>query len=345
MAKVATGSRASVTQDALFGAPGPGKNIQSALESGRRFGMSPDWVKGPQSAGTMGQLRKSKDIGKQVQYAEAAFKASIRKGFSNPSGVAQGLSPQFAWALNTVAQGSPYGRLAADIQAAIGNQIKKGFTLSNPLSSGLVPFDLVAPTMLIYPVYSPLRNRFPRPIGQGTSHRAKVLTDILGALPGNYANSAQRVSISELPSGGSLTNWPNQLPGMGSQTAVDVNVPYKFFGLTEAVSWLSQFAGQGFDDLAALASLVLLQEMLLAEERAIIGSTGLAITAPGKPTVVARTAGSNETALTSVTTNIYVVVTAVNYYGETVASTATSLAVSSGQVADVTISPSAGALA
>lgn len=36
------------------------------------------------------------------------------------------------------------------------------------------------------------------------------------------------------------------------------NRMYRFFGLTEAVSWLAQFAGQGFDDAAGLASLILL---------------------------------------------------------------------------------------
>lgn len=36
---------------------------------------------------------------------------------------------------------------------------------------------------------------------------------------------------------------------------------YKFFGLTESLSWLAQFAGQGFEDISALANLILLQEM------------------------------------------------------------------------------------
>ena len=35
------------------------------------------------------------------------------------------------------------------------------------------------------------------------------------------------------------------------------------FGLSESLSWLAQFEGQGFEDLSALANLVLLQEMML----------------------------------------------------------------------------------
>ena len=38
---------------------------------------------------------------------------------------------------------------------------------------------------------------------------------------------------------------------------------YRFFGLTESLSWLAQFAGQGFEDISALANLILLQEMML----------------------------------------------------------------------------------
>jgi hypothetical protein len=66
-------------------------------------------------------------------------------------------------------------------------------------------------------------------------------------------------------SGGSLssTAWPLNLPPSGSQTEVDLNIPYRFFGLTESLSWLAQFAGQGFEDISALANLILLQEMMM----------------------------------------------------------------------------------
>ena len=41
------------------------------------------------------------------------------------------------------------------------------------------------------------------------------------------------------------------------------NVPYRFFGISEQLSWLAQFAGQGFEDIAGLANLIMLQEMML----------------------------------------------------------------------------------
>lgn len=74
------------------------------------------------------------------------------------------------------------------------------------------------------------------------------------------------ISIPELvESGGSLANtsWPLNIPKSGSQTQYALNVPYRFFGLSESLSWLAQFMGQGFEDLSGLANLVLLQEFMM----------------------------------------------------------------------------------
>jgi hypothetical protein len=98
-------------------------------------------------------------------------------------------------------------------------------------------------------------------------------------------------------------------------------------------------------DAAGLASLILLQEMMLLEERAMIGATSIALSTPSAPGLTARAAGTGETTLSGVTTNVYVVVTALNYYGETAGSSSASVAWSSGQVVDVAISPVSGALA
>lgn len=302
-----------------------------AVSSGRsKFSISPDMVKG--SRGPDDKPADFDTISARRQVAEKTFLASIRKGLRSPEEVVGGLSPMFGGPLGSLITSNPYTQLAKWAQT-----IDKSFELSSPLGSGLVPYDLVAPTLLIYPVFSPLRNRIPRPQGQGKSHQAKVLTSVLGSQPGVFANPSARITISELPGGGSLSTWPNQLPGAGSQTAVTVNIPYKFFGLTEAVSWLAQFAGQGFDDIAALASLVLLQETMLAEERAIIGATGYVLTTPGKPTLSAKTAGTGETALTGVNTNVYVRVTVVNYYGETKSGTVVSVAATDTDVVNVVL--------
>lgn len=294
-------------------------------------------------------LVKGKKVGTsedaQAQLAERLFRDSIKKSHSAPAEVTKSLSAPFA---------NSFGRANAPQQAWMENfsaqmsaQLGKSFTISGPGGgTSLVPYDLSAPAKLIYPVYSPFRNRIPRVQGMGVSHEAKILTNISGALPGGLGSIA-RLGISEL-GGGNINNpvqYPTgNLPAQGSQTSVDVNVPYKFFGLTEQVSWLAQFAGQGFDDAAGLASLILLQEMMLLEERAMIGACRNNLAAPAAPGVSARTAGTGEAALSGVTTNIYVRVTALTYYGESAPSAATTQAISA-QVADVTIAPVQGALA
>jgi len=226
-----------------------------------------------------------------------------------------------------------------ELAASVGKTI----SLSSPLSTGLVPYDLVAPSRLIYPVYSPLRNKLPRTQGQGTSRRVKVFTGISGSHTGGQ--SVLRWSIPEFPGGGGLaaTNWPNQLPAAGSQHAEDVTIPYKFFGITEALSWLAQFSGQGFEDISALANLILLQEAMLAEEHTILQAKIDNVSAPSAPTVAARTAATGETALSGVTTAVYVKVTATTFFGESLPSSAGTANWSAGQVCDVTIVPTAGA--
>jgi hypothetical protein len=248
---------------------------------------------------------------------------------------------QFLQSYSAAPQNQAYNQLAQAIQS-LAADLGKTVALTAPLATGLVPFDLTSPSRLIYPVYSPLRNKLPRTQGQGTSRRVKVFTGVSGSHTGGQ--SVYRWSIPELPGGGSLTNanWPNQLPGTGSQTAVDVNIPYRFFGITEALSWLAQFSGQGFEDIAALVNLILLQESMLAEEHTLLQGSHQNLVPPSAPSLGQRAANSGETALTGITTNIFVVTTAVTFFGETTASAPATVAVPSG-VVDVTITPTAGA--
>ena len=137
------------------------------------------------------------------------------------------------------------------------------------------------------------RNKLPRPQGQGTSRQEKVFTGISGSQTGGQG--VVDISIPELvQSTGSLasTSWPLNLPSTGSQTEVNLNVPYRFFGLTESLSWLAQFAGQGFEDVSALANLILLQELMLGEEYMLLAGTSVNIPPPTIVSATLRTAGS-----------------------------------------------------
>ena len=170
----------------------------------------------------------------------------------------------------------------------------------------------------------------------------RLFTGISGCQTGGQG--VKDISLSELVNGNSFSSWPLNLPGAGSQTETTINVPYRFLGITEQLSWLAQFSGQGYEDISALASLIMLQEMMLGEEYMLIAGSSSNLSAPAAPTVTKRTAGSNET---TVGANTYykVFVTATNFFGETVqSSVGDASATTSGQVVDVTIVPVQGAM-
>lgn len=281
--------------------------------------------------------------------ASKALRKNAAASQRDPKGVFKSMNPsfmqEFGQFYQTLPQNTAFAQFAAQMSQVLSTELGKTISLTAPLSSGLVPFDLAAPSRLIYPVYSPLRNKLPRVPGQGTSRKTKVITGISGSHTGG--TSVIDWSIPEFPGGGGLSasNWPNQLPGSGSQTAVDVDVPYRFFGLTEALSWLAQFAGQGFEDISALVNLVLLQEAMLAEEHMILEGKYDNAATPAAPTVTARAAATGETALSGVTTNVFVKVSTTNFFGETVVSAVGNVAWSAGQVVDVAISPSTSGVA
>jgi len=288
------------------------------------------------------------EIFKRSMRAEVVFTKAIKDAVRDPGAALKSMSPDFANQFGSFLSANPQTQMlnqfVSGLQTQISDAIGKNITLTSPLASGLVPFDLVAPSRLIYPVYSPIRNKLPRVPGQGTSRRTKVITGVSGSQTGASGGKFVDLGIPELVTGaGSMSNWPLNLPGSGSQDSVDLNVPYRFWGLTESLSWLAQFGGQGFEDVSALANLILLQEFMLNEEAAHLAATSVALSTPGTPALAARTANTGETALTGVTTNVFVKVTAANWYGETAASTGASVGWSSGQVVDVTISPVAGA--
>ncbi len=293
-------------------------------------------------------LSDDNEIFRRSMHAEMAFTKAIKGAIADPTAALKSMSPDFANQFGSFLTANPQSQMlnqwVGGLQNQISEAIGKNITLTSPLSTGLVPFDLVAPSRLIYPVYSPVRNKLPRVPGQGTSRRTKVVTGVSGSQTGASGGKFVDLGIPELVTGsGSMQNWPLNLPGSGTQDSVDLNVPYKFWGLTESLSWLAQFSGQGFEDVSALANLILLQEFMLNEEAAHLAATSIALTTPSAATVAARTANSGETALSGVTTNVFVKVTANNWYGETAASTGASVAWSSGQVVDVTVAPVAGA--
>jgi hypothetical protein len=296
----------------------------------------------------------------KAQQATIDLRTETHRGYAAKSDVVKSFNPDFLnqfgylkTALSMPSLGEQLQQVFAGIPGG-SDAWNKSFTAGNlglpGVVSGLVPFNLLAPSRLLYPVYTVFRNKLPRPQGMGASLIERAFTGISGSQTGGQG--VLDISIPELvQSGGTLsaTSWPLNLPGSGSQSEVQLNVPYRFFGLTESLSWLAQFAGQGFEDVSALANLILLQEMMLGEEYMMLAGTSTTLSAPTVVSATARTAGSGETAVSAPGggNTLYIAVTAVNYYGETLAVTnctaSTLTGTTTGNVVDVVISPVAGA--
>jgi len=339
----------------------PGDALKAAASEAGRYSRSGDMLKNKMThlvkgAGFVGNgnspLSDPGVVTTKAHQATMELRAETHRGYTNRASVVKSMNPGFLDQFGTLKTALTMPSMGEQIQQLVGSMpggadALKSFTAGNlgiGTVSGLVPFDLLAPSRLIYPVYTVFRNKLPRPAGQGTSRIERVFTGVSGSQTGGQG--VVDISIPELvQSGGTLasTSWPLNLPGSGSQTEVQLNVPYKFFGLTESLSWLAQFAGQGFEDISALANLILLQEMMLGEEYQMLAATSQPLATPAAPTAAVRTAGSNETALNTTLTNVAVV--AKNYYGGTAGSANSgAFTVGAGQVVDVTITPVAGAL-
>jgi len=287
--------------------------------------------------------------------ASKSLRTSVRKSYKNPHKVMKGLNPNFLnnfgsfmAALDAPSAGTGWMQnLFQQVEQALG-ELGKNINLTVPLTAttqGLVPYDLVNPSRLIYPVYSPMRNKIPRVAGQGTSRRVNVVTGISGSQTaggtGGGTGAVVDISLTDVPNS-SLTmpggTFPVNMPVTGQQSAVALNIPYQFFGMSEALSWLAQFAGQGYEDISALANLILLQQFMMMEEYQMVGGNTVAITAPTTAaTCTVRTPGTNEVGITAGHANFAVFLTAFNYFGQTVANTvSTNVNQTAGSVVDVT---------
>lgn len=94
-------------------------------------------------------------FGKAME-ANRRWKSTHAKAFSQPDEVRKSLSPDFAAQFGAFAQASPQnammGALVASLQQQVSAALNKNIDLTAPLASGFVPFNLVSPSRLIYPV-------------------------------------------------------------------------------------------------------------------------------------------------------------------------------------------------
>jgi hypothetical protein len=250
------------------------------------------------------------------------------------------LSPEAASSLNNA--------LASQRMAM--QEIQKDITLTSPLSTSFAAFDLEAPSKLLTPRPTPLRNRIPRKKGVGTSHRVKRILGYTGTGTGGVGNTWPGITESTTTAFGSI-NYERG-PKI-SYAADDLILPYNSYSLSDSVSFDANFSGQGYQDLRQLSSTSTLYATMLMEERMMLMARGTASGYSGAlsaPTfaLASPVASGSQTALAA--TTYYVNVTADagisgSGFGESILGTEASTAVASGDVLTVAVTtPVTGAL-
>lgn len=158
---------------------------------------------------------------------------------------------------------------------------KATFSQSGSATTGLTFYDLEAGAKFLYPVLTPLRNEIPRVPGKGgIQANWKAVTGI--------NTSGIRIGVS----GG------NRGAVMAVSVA-DYAAAYKGIGIEDNVDFEAQYAGQGFEDIRALAAKVGLEALMLGEEMLLLGGNGtVPLGTTPTPSLNALTTGGTMTATT-----------------------------------------------
>lgn len=151
---------------------------------------------------------------------------------------------------------------------------KSTFSQSGSATSGLTFYDLELGSKFLYPVLTPLRNEIPRVSGKGgIQANWRAITAI--------NSSGVRIGVSGGNRGGVI-----------AVTVVDYTAAYKGIGLESNVDFEAQYAGQGFDDIRAIAARTGLESLMLGEEVVLLGGNGtMALGITPTPALAALTTG------------------------------------------------------
>ena len=311
----------------------------------------------------MAEMPRAKDLFDGSSPVEAAermdqYTAELGKSLSNASSVpGQAPAPDATSQLEALAASKSLSPdAAAGLQNALAAQrlamqdIQKDITLTSPLSTSFAAFDLEAPSKLLTPRPTPLRNRIPRKKGVGTSHRVKRILGYTGTGTGGVGNTWPGITESTTTAFGSI-NYERG-PKI-AYSADDLVLPYNSYSLSDSVSFDANFSGMGYQDLRQLSSTSTLYATMLMEERMMLMARGTASGYSGAlsaPTfaLASPVAASGQTALAATTYYVNVTTDAgisVNGFGESILGTEASTAVASGDVLTVAVTTAvAGAL-
>lgn len=174
----------------------------------------------------------------------------------------------------------------AAIRKAMGNGqgLEKAETITT--ATGLVAYDLEAPSKNLYPVLTPLRNRIPRRTrgaGAGDGAHWKEVSSITGS------------GVSSMP-------WvpEGQRAARMSLVTADRSAGYVTIGEEADVTFEAQHAGEGFEDVMSTTGMRLLHSAMIKEELAILGGNrNVALGKPATPDVTVDAAGGTIDASTN----------------------------------------------
>jgi hypothetical protein len=139
-----------------------------------------------------------------------------------------------------------------EIMAALEERLAKS---GISMATGLMPVDLQAPSELIIPVKTPLRNKLGRVKSNGgKGHFWKAIVALDKSVHG---------ALAEGKRGGEL-----------STTAIDMSAKYGNLGLEQAVTWDADVASKNFEDVRAKAAKLGIASLKAVEESMILGGMG-----------------------------------------------------------------------
>ncbi|HUI21010.1 MAG TPA: hypothetical protein VLZ74_08195, partial [Methylocella sp.] len=158
---------------------------------------------------------------------------------------------------------------------------KSTYSESTSPTTGLTFYDLEVGAKFLYPVLTPLRNSIPRVSGKGGIQAAwRAVTAI--------NTSGLRFGVSSANRGGVMA--------VNSQS---YTATYKGIGIETSVDFEAQYAGQGFDDVRAIAAKTGLEALMLGEEAMILGGcTSTALGTTPTPTLATLATGGTLAAQT-----------------------------------------------
>jgi hypothetical protein len=180
--------------------------------------------------------------------------------------------------------------------------VKATFNQPSSAISGLNSYDLEVGAKMLYPVLTPLRNDMPR-------------VSAMGGIQANW-RAVTAVNSNNLSMGVGEGNRS----GVIAVTTADYTAKYTTMGLESNASFQADWAAEYFQDVKALASLNLLQSVMIGEEKLILGgNSSLALGTAVAPSLTASTSGG--TLATNASFSVIVVYLSLEgYLGATVTS-------------------------